>query len=73
MKVEIVSKEKEIKKPTYPYLGISTRNNCVVLFTSFGAGTCLNAGSSYNTLGEYYEGWAENSFIPFEDKLVLQN
>lgn len=72
--MKIVIEKKDCQKETsYPYIGISKTNGCIVLFYSDGEGTCLNAGHTSNELAHYSRAWLESCFDRLEGSITLSN
>ena len=59
------------KHRLYPYLGIFLWS--IVLFTSKNTGIIVFTSESYETVGDYFDGWEESNFKPYTGKIELSN
>ena len=72
MKSTLVVNANEVKLKKYPYLGIKTMPERVVLFSGPKKGMTVN----YETgtfVGEYSESWCEEDFTLFDGQVLLEN
>lgn len=67
------------KKPTYPWIGVSTGGN-IVLFSEARRGTvvgqsCIASPGMIkdNPIGLYSAAWDEANFVPYAGKVTLYN
>lgn len=61
---------KDIKENKYPYIGISKSDNLIVLFVKKNTGTAL---SQKEHIGDFSSSWNECNFIPYNEKVILEN
>ena len=73
MKSVMVDNKKE-GDCNYPYLGINSGGDRVILFTEEGKGTVLySKDNAYYPSGWHSEGWIEENFLPYEGEIHLSN
>ena len=71
MKVTLQQKPVKIK---YPFLGIHTQLNTIVLFTEPNVGVCVYAGTaSLNFIGQYKTTWSTDLFESYNGTVTLEN
>jgi len=62
---------------SFPKLMISKTEDCIILASCESginiAGTCLDAGKTSNTVGEYSNLWKTSDFVDFEDPICISN
>lgn len=70
MKVKVIPKEEFM----CPFLGISTKDNLIVLFTERRKGVVLRSDNDiFHKQFSYREDWIDSSFIPFNGTITLSN
>ena len=62
----------EQKEIDYPKLMISIHSPCIVLFIDDSIGFVVMGSNAYD-LGQYYDCWKMEEFIPFNGELILKN
>lgn len=70
MKVEVKDKEHKHK---YPWIGIHSDNNVIVLFVKSNTGVCLHRGDSIYPVGDWSYTWDEKEFNIFTGQITLSN
>lgn len=64
----------QLRRKTYPYLGVARNNKSVVLFTSPRTGVLLDLGGyKGHGVGYICNTWLEDSFEHYEGSILLTN
>lgn len=70
MKVTIAPKQTQ----KYPYIGIASDTEIIVLFSARKTGVCLDPGTSSHYCGKFSDVWGEDQyFTPFHGSITLLN
>ena len=73
-----VTNDKKVIPVSFPCLMISITHETIILVTSKSTintfiGTCVNTGTSTNTIGKYSKDWSMSCFILYEGDVTLSN